>query len=126
VATSYGYDNIYQLPLRYARRDGHEGYPTIPVWQPLSDLTTSGWSNNNFNELTSRPGVSYTFDNMERADQGVGSDTTSYTWDYENRLTSVTLAEPAHRAVFLTIIRRRSRSPPAQPLRLSLRRRQPR
>jgi len=92
VATSYGYDNIYQLPLRHARCDGHRELYLRSGWQPPERSDHFSWSNNTSNELTSRPGVSYTFDNNgNELTKVVGSDTTSYTWDFENRLTSVTL-----------------------------------
>jgi RHS repeat-associated protein len=69
-----------------------ESYTYDPVGNRLSDLTTSGWGNNTSNELISRPGVGYTFDNDGNQLTKVDSTgTTSYTWDYENRLTSVTL-----------------------------------
>jgi RHS repeat-associated protein len=92
VATSYGYDNIYQLLSATQGATATESYTYDPVGNRLSDLTTSGWSNNTSNELTSRPGVSYTFDNNGNDLTKVDSTgTTSYTWDFENRLSSVTL-----------------------------------
>lgn len=92
VATSYGYDNIYQLLSATQGATATESYTYDPVGNRLSDLTTSGWSNNTSNELTSRPGVSYTFDNNGNELTKVDSTgTTSYTWDFENRLTQVTL-----------------------------------
>jgi YD repeat-containing protein len=49
-------------------------------------------SNNTSNELTSRPGFTYTYDsNGNRLTSVSGSNTTHYTWDFENRLSSVTL-----------------------------------
>src|SRR5262249_47509994 len=92
VATSYGYDNIYQLLSATQGATTTESYTYDPVGNRLSALGSSGWSNNTSNELTSRPGVSYTFDNNGNTLTSVtGSNTTSYTWDFENRLTSVTL-----------------------------------
>lgn len=92
MATSYGYDSIYQLLSATQGATTTESYAYDPVGNRLSDLTTSGWSNNTSNELTSRPGVSYTFDNNGNELTKVDSTgTTSYAWDFENRLTSVTL-----------------------------------
>ncbi len=92
VTTNYGYDAIYQLLSATQGATTTESYTYDPVGNRLSDLTTSGWSNNTSNELTSRPGVSYTFDNngntLTKADS---TGTTTYAWDFENRLTSVTL-----------------------------------
>jgi RHS repeat-associated protein len=66
--------------------------PQVNVGNRLSNLAGSGWSNNSSNELTSRPGVTYTYDsngNMLTKVDSTG--TTHYTWDFENRLTSVQL-----------------------------------
>jgi RHS repeat-associated protein len=92
VATSYGYDNIYQLLSATQGATTTENYTYDPVGNRLSDLTTSGWSNNTSNELTARPGVSYTFDaNGNTTSKTDSTGTTNYSWDFENRLTSVTL-----------------------------------
>jgi hypothetical protein len=37
--------------------------PQVNVGNRLSNLAGSGWNNNSSNELTSRPGVTYTYDN---------------------------------------------------------------
>jgi YD repeat-containing protein len=92
VATSYGYDNIYQVLSATQGAATTESYTYDPVGNRLSDLTTSGWSNNTSNELTSRPGVSYTYDaNGNTASKTDSTRTTNYSWDFEKRLTSVTL-----------------------------------
>jgi RHS repeat-associated protein len=63
-----------------------------PVGNRLSNLSGSGWSNNTSNELISRPGVTYTYDNNGNATSKTDSTgTTSYTWDFENRLSTVIL-----------------------------------
>jgi len=52
----------------------------------------TGWTYDSSNHLTSRPGVTYTYDNNGNTATKVDSKgTTTYAWDYENRLTSVTL-----------------------------------
>lgn len=92
MATSFGYDNIYQLLSATPSSGTAESYTYDPVGNRLSDLTTSGWSNNTSNELTSRPGVTYTFDNDgNKTSKTDSTGTTNYTWDFENRLTQVTL-----------------------------------
>jgi len=92
VTTNYGYDNIYQLLSATQGATTTESYTYDPVGNRLSDLTTSGWSNNTSNELTSRPGVSYTFDaNGNTLTKTDSTGTTTYSWDFENRLSSVTL-----------------------------------
>jgi RHS repeat-associated protein len=53
---------------------------------------SGNYSNNSSNELTSTPNTSYTYDNNgNQLTKVVGSNTTTYAWDYENRLSSVTL-----------------------------------
>ena len=92
VTTNYGYDNIYQLLNATQGANTTESYTFDPVGNRLSNLSGSGWSNNTSNELTSRPGVTYTYDNNGNTLTSVtGSNTTTYAWDFENRLTSVTL-----------------------------------
>jgi RHS repeat-associated protein len=62
------------------------------VGNRLSNLTSSRWSYNTSNELNSRPTVSYNYDNNGSTILKTDSTgTTSYTWDYENRMTSVVL-----------------------------------
>jgi YD repeat-containing protein len=51
----------------------------------------SPYSVNTSNELTSTPSATYTYDNNGNTLTKVTSaDTTTYAWDYENRLTRVT------------------------------------
>jgi RHS repeat-associated protein len=92
VTTNYGYDNIYELLSATQSTNTTESYTYDPVGNRLSNLSGSGWSNNTSNELSSRPGVTYTYDNngntLTKADS---TGTTNYTWDFENRLTTVTL-----------------------------------
>ncbi len=58
----------------------------------LSSLGVSPYSYNTSNELTSLPGTTYTYDNNGNTLTKVdGTGTTSYTWDYENRLSQATL-----------------------------------
>jgi RHS repeat-associated protein len=92
VTTNYGYDNIYELLSATPGASTTESYTYDPVGNRLSNLSGSGWSNNTSNELTSRPGVTYTYDNNGNTTSKTDSTgATNYTWDYENRLTSVTL-----------------------------------
>jgi YD repeat-containing protein len=63
-----------------------------PGGNRLSNLSGSGCSNNTSNELTSRPGVTHTYDyNGNRLTKTDSIGTTNYGWDFENRLTSVML-----------------------------------
>jgi len=67
-------------------------YSYDPVGNRLSSLGVSPYSVNSSNELTSTPSATYTYDNNGNALTKVTSaGTTTFGWDYENRLTSVTL-----------------------------------
>ena len=91
-ASTFGYDNIYELLSVVQSSTTTESYTYDPVGNRLSNLGGSGWANNTSNELTSRPGVTYTYDNNGNTLTNVASSgTTTYAWDFENRLTSVTL-----------------------------------
>ena len=69
-----------------------ESYTYDPVGNRLSSLGVSPYSVNVSNQLTSTPSTTYTYDsngNMLTKTDSTG--TTSYAWDFENRLTSVTM-----------------------------------
>jgi RHS repeat-associated protein len=69
-----------------------ESYTYDPVGNRLSSLGVSPYSVNVSNELSSTPNATYTYDNNGNTLTKVaGSNTTSYAWDFENRLSSVTL-----------------------------------
>ena len=92
VTTNFGYDNIYELLSTTQGGTTKESYSYDPVGNRLSNLSSSGWSNNTSNELTSRLGFTYTYDNNGNIQTMVNSSgTTTYNWDYENRMTSVVL-----------------------------------
>ena len=90
TATSFTYDSIYEL-LTAAQKKTTESYTYDAVGNRLSALGSSGWTYNLSNELTSRPNLTYTYDNNGNTLTKVSSGTTSFAWDFENRLTSVTL-----------------------------------
>lgn len=92
TAATYGYDNIYELQSVTQTGSTTESYTYDPVGNRLSNLSGSGWSYNTSNELNSRPSYSYTYDaNGNTATKTDSTGTTTYAWDYDNRLTSVTL-----------------------------------
>jgi RHS repeat-associated protein len=69
-----------------------ESYTFDPVGNRLSSLGVSPYNVNASNELTSTPNASYTYDsNGNTLTKVVGSNTTTYAWDFENRMTSVAL-----------------------------------
>jgi RHS repeat-associated protein len=92
VTSNYGYDSIYQLLSGTQGGSTTESYTYDPVGNRTASLGVSSYTNNSSNELTSTSIASYTYDANGNTLTGVtGSNTTSYAWDYENRLTSVTL-----------------------------------
>ena len=92
LTTNYGYDNIYQLLSATQGSTTAENYTYDAVGNRLSNLAGSGWSNNTSNELISRPGVTYTYDaNGNTTSKTDSTGTTNYSWNYDNRLTGVTL-----------------------------------
>jgi len=92
MASSFGYDAIYELNSVIQGTNTTESYTYDPVGNRLSNLTSSGWTYNSSNQLGSRTGDSYTYDNNGNTlTSVVSAGTTTYSWDYENRLSSVTL-----------------------------------
>src|SRR3989442_1609449 len=92
TASNYGYDAIYELTGVTQGHSTTESYTYDAVGNRLSAFHSSGWTYNSSNELTSRPSFTYTYDNDGNTLTKVsGSSTTTYAWDFENRLTSVTL-----------------------------------
>jgi RHS repeat-associated protein len=92
TASNFTYDAIYELTQVTQGASTTESYTYDPVGNRLSSLGVSPYSNNSSNELTSTPTTTYTYDNNGNTHtKVVGSNTTTYAWDYENRMTSVTL-----------------------------------
>jgi RHS repeat-associated protein len=91
VSTNYGYDNIYELLSAAQSGTTTESYTFDAVGNRLTSIAGS-WTNNTSNELTTSPTASYTYDANGNTQTSVASaGTTTYNWDYENRLTSVVL-----------------------------------
>jgi RHS repeat-associated protein len=92
VTSNYTYDPIYELTQVTQATTTTESYSYDQVGNRLSSLGVSPYNVNTSNELTSTPSTTYTYDsNGNTLTETVGSNTTSYSWDFENRLTSVTL-----------------------------------
>lgn len=92
ATVAYGYDALYELTSVLQGGNTTESYTYDAVGNRLSSLGTSPYSYNTSNELTSKPGVTYTYDNNGNSLTKVDSTgTTTYNWDFENRLTQVTL-----------------------------------
>lgn len=92
ATSNYTYDKIYELTQVMQGTNTTESYSYDPVGNRLSSLGVASYSYNNSNELTSSTNDSYTYDaNGNTTSKTNSSGTTSYAWDFENRLTSVTL-----------------------------------
>ena len=92
VTTNYGYDNSYQLLSATPSSGTAESYTYDPVGNRLSSAGVPLYSYNSSNELTSNSVATYGYDyNGNTTSKTDSTGTTNDTWDYENRLTSVTL-----------------------------------
>lgn len=91
VTSAFTYDPIYELTKVTQGPQTKESYSYDAVgnrtYQPGAP-----YAYNSSNEMTSREGVPYTYDaNGNTTGKTTGSGTTTYNWDFENRLTSVVL-----------------------------------
>jgi RHS repeat-associated protein len=92
VTSNYTYDPLYELTQVTQATNTTESYSYDPVGNRLSSLGVSSYTNNSSNELTSTSAASYAYDaNGNTTSKTVSGNTTNYTWDYENRLSSVVL-----------------------------------
>jgi RHS repeat-associated protein len=92
VTSNFTHDAIYQLTQVMQGPTTTESYSYDPVGNRTASLGVSSYTTNASNELTAIPGVTYTYDsNGNTLAKTDSTGTTSYTWDFENRLTSVTL-----------------------------------
>ena len=91
VTSTFSYDPLYELTQVLQGSSTTETYGYDAVGNRLNSLGVSPYAYNTSNQLTSYPGVTYTYDNNGNTLTKVASaGTTSYSWDFENRLTSVT------------------------------------
>lgn len=101
VTSNYTYDPIYELTQVQQANSTTESYSYDPVGNRLSSLGVSSYSYNSSDEVTAAGGVMFTYDNNGNTTSKIDSNgTTNYTWDYENRLTSVTLPGSGGTATF--------------------------
>jgi RHS repeat-associated protein len=92
VASNYSYDSIYELTQVLQGTTTTESYSYDPVGNRTASLGVASYTTNTSNEMTANSNASYTYDaNGNTLTKVVSSNTTSYAWDYENRLASVTL-----------------------------------
>jgi RHS repeat-associated protein len=92
VTSNYTYDKIYELTQVTQGTNTTESYSFDPVGNRTSSLAIPSYTVNSSNELTSDSNASYTYDNNGNTlTEANSTGTTSYAWDFENRLTQVTL-----------------------------------
>ena len=116
TTTDYGYDRVYRLLSATPRKPGGERYGYDPVGNRLSGpQAQQAYQYNEGNQLLAKSaehgkapnaGIFYTFDNNgnligkeERNGSGRAQTVTSYSYDYENRLTGVEIEQGQHRTI---------------------------
>ena len=92
VLSQYSYDPIYELTQAVVNSSLTESYSYDAVGNRLSSVGPVSYNYNASNELTSNSNASNTYDNNGNTlSETTSAGTTDYTWDFENRLTMVTL-----------------------------------
>jgi RHS repeat-associated protein len=92
VLSQYSYDPIYELTQAVVNGSLAESYTYDAVGNRHTSAGPTSYNYNASNELTSTSAATYTYDgNGNTASKTDSTGTTNYTWDFENRLTSVTL-----------------------------------
>ncbi len=92
TVTNYSYDAIYELTQAVLNGTTSETYSYDAVGNRLSSLGVPSYLYNSSNELASIGKNTLTYDaNGNTLSKATPSGTTMYTWDFENRLSSVTL-----------------------------------
>jgi RHS repeat-associated protein len=92
VTSNFSYDAIYELTQAVVGGTLAEGYSYDAVGNRLTSGGPTSYNYNTSNELTSTSAATYAYDaNGNTLSKTDSTGTTYYTWDYENRLASVTL-----------------------------------
>ena len=92
VTSNYGYDSVYQLTQVLQGATTTESYNYDPVGNRTASLGVSSYTTNTSSELTATSSASYGYDlNGNVVTKNDSTGITTYAWDFENRLTSVTL-----------------------------------
>jgi YD repeat-containing protein len=90
ATSNFSYDNAYQLTS--VTGTNPESYTYDPVGNRLSSQLAATYSYNSSNEVTAAGAVTYTYDdNGNTLTKTDATGTTTYNWDFENRLASVQL-----------------------------------
>jgi RHS repeat-associated protein len=101
ITEQYTYDPLYQLTQVTQGSTTTESYSYDGVGNRLSSLGVSSYTYNSSNELTSNSAASFAYDN--NGNTVTKTDSTgarNYTWDFENRLSSVVLPGSGGTATF--------------------------
>ncbi len=92
ITQNYTYDALYQLTQATQGATTTESYTYDAPGNRLSSLGMSGYAYNSSNQLTTTPAEAFTYDaNGNTLTKTDASGVTSYSWDFMNQLTSVTL-----------------------------------
>jgi RHS repeat-associated protein len=92
ITEQYTYDAIYQLTQVVQGTTTTESYTYDAVGNRLSSLGMASYTYNASNELTATSAATYTYDaNGNTLTKADSTGTTTYNWDFENRLSSVVL-----------------------------------
>jgi RHS repeat-associated protein len=92
VTENYTYDPVYQLTQVTQGLTTSESYSYDAVGNRLSSQGMSPYAYNSSNQLTSTPSATFTYDGDGNTSiKADASGTTTYNWDFENRLISVLL-----------------------------------
>lgn len=91
-AHTYGYDSVDRLTSATYPGATTESYTYDSVGNRTASHLSTSYTYQGFNKVTSAGGATYAYDNNGNLVTRVsGADTTQYAWDFENRLTQVTL-----------------------------------
>jgi RHS repeat-associated protein len=89
---AYSYDSVDRVTSATYSGAAAESYIYDGVGNRTASHLSASYTYQPFNRVTSAGGATYTYDNNGNLLSKVsGTDTTQYAWDYENRLTQVTL-----------------------------------
>ena len=101
LTSNYTYDAIYQLTQVTQGTSSTESYSYDPVGNRTASLGVASYTTNSSNELTATSNASFTYDaNGNTTSKTDSTGTTTYAWDYENRLTSITLPNNSGTVIF--------------------------
>ena len=92
VSTGYGYDSIYQLLSATQGATTTESYGYDPVGNRAASLGVPSYTMNVSNQLTATSSGTYGYDNNGNTiSKNDSTGVTTYAWDFEDHLVSVTL-----------------------------------